>query len=535
MLISLTLVAGIFTVDTSAKVRAIQMTDGEVDDMCSMDRFLLYTNEIQVEGLVYVDSRYHSYGHSWNGTQWIQNKIAQYGQCLSNLRIHDPEYPSVAYLLSKVKKGDTVDLNMDAVGPNKDSDGSNLVVSVLLDTNPAPVWICVWGCTNTFAQAMFRIKTSYPDKLAYAVRKAILYYIWDQETTNKSFDWLRTTFPDMLMIQNMFEFGAIAYSTWMRYVPADTASWIEDSIAVNVVKNHGPIAAHGYNTEGDSPSFMHLMNTGLRSVEDPSWGGWGGRFALHDKNYWPDTALPEFRNNLDNQTKQREFWRWLPDLERDYFARADWCITSNFSGANHHPVVTLLTDSNLTVSYGATVTLKATAHDTDGNALTYSWWQYKGPGNYSGDLVINNAKQLQASFTAPKLTAPKTAHIVLSVTDNGKPQLTRYRRVVVTFDSAHTTAVASFTSLANRSVNAEALFSFESNRRIIAVTFPSLNDRMDVACAIFTVSGKLVAGALYERNGSVMKIVVKNVPNGIYFVRFVVDGITFKKTFILQK
>jgi hypothetical protein len=35
-------------------------------------------------------------------------------------------------------------------------------------------------------------------------------------------------------------------------------------------------------------------------------------------------------------------------------------------------------------------------------------------------------------FTAPRVNKPETIHIVLAVTDTGKPALTRYQRVIVT-------------------------------------------------------------------------------------------------------
>ena len=37
-----------------------------------------------------------------------------------------------------------------------------------------------------------------------------------------------------------------------------------------------------------------------------------------------------------------------------------------------------------------------------------------------------------ASFVAPKVSTPETIHVILAVTDNGTPALTRYQRVVVT-------------------------------------------------------------------------------------------------------
>lgn len=51
----------------SDKPRVILTTDGEIDDECSMVRFLLYTNEFDVEGIIASSSQYHWRGHKWAG------------------------------------------------------------------------------------------------------------------------------------------------------------------------------------------------------------------------------------------------------------------------------------------------------------------------------------------------------------------------------------------------------------------------------------------------------------------------------------
>jgi hypothetical protein len=33
--------------------------------------------------------------------------------------------------------------------------------------------------------------------------------------------------------------------------------------------------------EGDSPSFLYLINNGVGDPEHPDWGSWGGRYELY--------------------------------------------------------------------------------------------------------------------------------------------------------------------------------------------------------------------------------------------------------------
>ena len=78
--------------------------------------------------------------------------------------------------------------------------------------------------------------------------------------------------------------------------------------------------------------------------------------------------------------------------------------------------------------------------DPDGDALSYEWFYYPEPGTLSiatgrsgAPVTIENATGRDASFVAPgNFLKPGTMHIILAVTDDGVPALTRYRRVIVT-------------------------------------------------------------------------------------------------------
>ncbi len=57
--------------------------------------------------------------------------------------------------------------------------------------------------------------------------------------------------------------------------------WLEK----NVIQDHGPLGALyprlAYIMEGDTPSFLGLINHGLAWPASPSYGGWGGRYVLY--------------------------------------------------------------------------------------------------------------------------------------------------------------------------------------------------------------------------------------------------------------
>ena len=236
----------------------------------------------------------------------------------------------------------------------------------------------------------------------------------------------------------------------------------------NILQNHGPLCslykAHkegdkgfldgDFRSEGDSPSFMHSIVTGLRSMESPDWGGWGGRYVKVHENIWLDPVLdPEYKYpkeryyssnggrrhvreaNYPGQTifdYCKPIWRWSEAFQNDWAARADWCVKS-YDQANHQPVVKLAHACDLKVRPGDTVTLSANGTmDPDGDELTYRWWQYQEADSYEGAIEIKDAGKQDASFKVPgDVGEGETIHVICEVTDAGTPPLTRYQRVVM--------------------------------------------------------------------------------------------------------
>lgn len=118
----------------------------------------------------------------------------------------------------------------------------------------------------------------------------------------------------------------------------------------------------------------------------------------------------------------------------------DWTIKP-YNEVNHPPVVKLKTPDLITAKPGDTIRLSAEgSSDPDGNQLSYKWFYYGEPGTFtissaktSDPLKIENADKANAWFIVPKkFGRPGTMHIILAVTDNGTPALTRYKRVIIT-------------------------------------------------------------------------------------------------------
>ena len=78
--------------------RVIVTTDGEIDDECSLVRFLLYCNEWDVEAIITSSSQYHWRGHKWAGDDWMDTGMGAYAQVYPNHVKHDARYPSPEFL-----------------------------------------------------------------------------------------------------------------------------------------------------------------------------------------------------------------------------------------------------------------------------------------------------------------------------------------------------------------------------------------------------------------------------------------------------
>ena len=110
------------------KPRIIVTQDGERVDKDTMVRFLTYTCDFEVVGIVENNSRFQKRGHSKE--KWIQKKIDAYASVLSNLRVHNPDYPDPEYLRSVIKLGNENPGDLWKAPPDmatKDTPGSDLM------------------------------------------------------------------------------------------------------------------------------------------------------------------------------------------------------------------------------------------------------------------------------------------------------------------------------------------------------------------------------------------------------------------------
>jgi hypothetical protein len=459
----LALILGVTSGFPADKPRLFVLTDigGDPDDVMSMVRLMTYANHIDIEGLAatHVNRRVNP--------DRIRRVVIAYGKVRDNLERHEPGFPTADYLLERVSEGLPLD-HMDAVGDGKDSSGSEALIRAVDRDDPRPLWVAVWGGPNLLAQTLWKVRaTRTPEQLAKFISKLRVYAISDQDNSGP---WIRETFPTLFYIvtPGVNAGGGFHHATWIaiggdkfhgRFDGADfslvTNEWLDRNI-----RRKGPLGGEyphwEFMMEGDTPSFLNLINNGLSFPERPEWGGWGGRYELYtprtEKWFIQPETHPIWTNVQDevfghdgewHTTNHATIWRWRDACQNDFAARMDWTIKP-YAEANHPPVVKLDHPAELTARRGERVNLSAGGStDPDGDPLSYHWFYYNEAGTFAASasrsgqpLEIKGYDQMKAWFTVPttRVMPPGTGqmHIILAVTDHGTPRLTRYQRVIVT-------------------------------------------------------------------------------------------------------
>lgn len=300
------------------------------DDVQSMVRFLLYTNEFDVEGLVASAGTFANVARKQN----ILDILDLYAQVEGNLRRHDPRYSTANRLRSVTWEGrsgtwGSPSVGMparplnDILGDGKDSEASEAIIRVVDRPDPRPVWVCVWGGSREVAQAIWKVqRTRTPDAFARFVGKLRIFLVAKQDSTAQ---WLLDSFPRLFVILSERNYYGMFWNTpGADHQLADLA-WIN----AHLRQGHGPLGAayppSGWDPaspgqqEGDTPSFLHLVSAlrGLNDPEKPDQGGWGGKFVRPDpsRNHW-----------FDDPAGPQTIATWRAEVQQDLARRADWMV-----------------------------------------------------------------------------------------------------------------------------------------------------------------------------------------------------------------
>ena len=515
LLLGLTL-GGLSTTAAQAghKPLVVVTTDPELDDANSLIRYLLYSTDFRTAGLIYASSGYHWKGDgtgkkvsvpnreysrwglnlcpcaSWRWApdeRYIDIAVATYAAVYPNLRVQNPGYPTPAELQSKIRWGN-VEFDGDI---SKDTPGSDLIKSLLLDDEPGPVYLLAWGGQSTIARALKSIELQYkgtpqwPAIFQKVSHKAILSTSGDQDDTYATY--IHPNWPDIRTLPAGAGGIALGYGAQATVSAEDSVyysgEWTREHISrrgafgalyrvwgdgKQMVKDDifdyfglsgctaDQLKAKGYIVwtpprptgeflgEGDTFTFLNLIDNGLQGYEDDTPGGWAGHgavaAAVPAPSGGPGMQIHSYDDLLRLQEMAAAAGRRRPPnpdftaaAQNGLAARLLWSVTATYAAANHEPRVAIAGSSRISARPGETVRLQGSVSDPDGNAVTVRWWQWTEVGTYAGHVTFSNPTEPTTSMQIPAdATAGQTIQLVLEATDNGTPALTRYQRVSVT-------------------------------------------------------------------------------------------------------
>lgn len=460
----------------TGKPRVVILSDigNEPDDQMSFVRLLLYSNELDLEAMIAVTSTWQKRA---THPETMHQLIDAYNQVRGNLMLNATGWPTAESLQARVDSGQPV-YGMEGTGPGKASAGSNALVKAIEREDARPLWICIWGGANTLAQALEDIRSSHsPEETSRLVARLRVYSISDQDDAGP---WIRREFPSLFYIvkPSMPNGQEYYYATWTgisgdQYyrngAGADTRLVTNEWLDANI-RSKGPLGKvyprFMFIMEGDTPSFLGLIDNGLNAYRRPDWGGWGGRYVYmqpygETHPIWTQggdlftRATSQDRvmgvDGKEHVSDQATIWRWRRAYQNDFAARMDWTI-KDYAHANHNPLLVVngiagTAPIEMETGVGQMLTLDAKgSSDPDGQRLTYHWSIYPEAGltgSHAADVTLDGAEGPVARVTVKAPCAPVwlpnvmpcrgdgVAHIILEVTDNGTPALTSYRRIIL--------------------------------------------------------------------------------------------------------
>ncbi|HSB92387.1 MAG TPA: DUF1593 domain-containing protein [Flavitalea sp.] len=409
--------------------------------------------------------------------RFIHDAVDAYAKVYPNLKVHHSNYPAPDELRSKIRYG-----NIEFDGDfSKNSPGSEFIKSLILDDKPGHLFITAWGGQSTIARALKSIQDQYEYTTEWEAikkkisRKVVLLPSGDQDGTYPLY--IKPNWPD-IEYRQFSEGPNYGYGAQLNARPEDstylTAFWMKENVSdrgpfgslyrvwgdgkqmvkgdrldyfgiANLtdeeLKKQGyvvwlPVQKQGsWLGEGDNHTFMNMLGNGLRAHEAGSFGGWGGRESGGKGSMdfsMSDTSLNAIASAVGAAKAESDYPNFFPQAQRDFAARMQWSVTPKYADANHEPIVHIQGPLDIMASAGETIQLNGNIMDPDKDNVAIKWWQF-AVGSNPKQITISDPTALQTQILIPNDAKPgQTIHIILEATDNGKPALTRYQRVVIT-------------------------------------------------------------------------------------------------------
>ncbi len=231
------------------------------DDFQSMVHLLVYADVLDIEGII-------SSPFGPGRREHILQVIDCYAEDYANLKTYSDRYPAPDALRVIAKQGETE--RAPYAGVRRSTKGSQWIVECARRDDPRPLHVLVWGGIEDLAQALH----DAPDILP----KLRVYWIGgpNKKWAPDAYQYIVENHPKLWIIE-----ANATYRGW--FVGGNQEGpWNNRTFVATHVAGHGALGDFfagllgGTMKMGDTPSVGWLLKG---TPEDPSLGGWGGRFV----------------------------------------------------------------------------------------------------------------------------------------------------------------------------------------------------------------------------------------------------------------
>ena len=262
------------------KIRTIITQDAEVDDQNYLRHFLLYANEVELQGIVQTSSRFHWKGvpgakdtgsphmkefggiqqiydfskpYRWPGTDWMYRVIDDYEKDYANLVKHADGYPTPDYLRSITKVG-----NIGYRGETETpTEGSELIRKAILDDDERTLYLQVWGGCNTIVRALMDIEAEFKNCSQWSslykkiTKKVVIIACGEQDETYR--EYLAEQWPEIQFVKTL-QMGSYAYP-WFTMPEGESKDTLGADFMKREILGGKSALAAGYSTWMDGKYY----------------------------------------------------------------------------------------------------------------------------------------------------------------------------------------------------------------------------------------------------------------------------------------
>ena len=439
--------------------------------------------------------------YRWPGYAWMWEVLDDYEKDYPYLNEQAEGYPTPDYLRSITKVGNIgYKGEMDAP-----SEGSELIRKAILKEDERPLYIQIWGGCNTIARALLDIENEYRDKPEWEAlhrrisEKVVLTACGEQDETYRTY--IAEVWPDMLFVKTL-QMMSYAYP-WYVMPESESkdclrGSFMEEELLSSksalvsqyatwmdgqVYPGEGPDAQFGSNpnivnewfgatllpekpqkydflSEGDSPTFIPLLNWGFRTLEDFSYGGMAGRYhrvegEVNSKgerlNMW-DVSKDRFTGRDGNTVEIESMWPHVAEIQRDFAARAAWADPERKKEAEHAPSLQVAEGVDGAALPGEDLVFHVSAMSRDPYEVNLTACVYEDASSeHAKDAEIELCTDKSADISAEEDQSPDVKakamlrvsvpascakgdviHVLVKAESQGHYRLVQYRQIIVT-------------------------------------------------------------------------------------------------------